>query len=340
MKRPWLAPLIPFYAAGVALRDMRLKNGWEPTRRLRFPVISIGNLSAGGSGKTPLTIALANLLTAHGIHVDVLSRGYGRRNNHSIRVRPDGTVEEFGDEPLLIARRANVPVYVAKQRHEAGLLAEAEIKASGRLDSRRGLLAAAHILDDGFQHRQLARNIDILMMSRADWHDHLLPGGNLREPLAAIRRATVIAIPAGEAELRTELKASGWRGPIWRLHRRMTVPQVEGPVGAFCGIARPEQFFAGLSAAGLTLTSTTAFPDHHGYTQRDIERLQSTARAGKATALITTEKDQVRLAELAASASASLSFKTVKLSIEIEDEKKVVDWLTAQLTGALAAAPL
>jgi tetraacyldisaccharide 4'-kinase len=340
MRRPWLAPLIPLYAAGVALRDMRLKNGWEPTRRLRFPVISIGNLSMGGSGKTPLTIALARLLNGSGVHVDVLSRGYGRRRNEPARVRPDGTAEEFGDEPLLIAKQARVPVYVAKHRYEAGRLAEAEIEASGRQDTRRGLLAAAHILDDGFQHRQLARDIDILMLSQSDWHDHLLPGGNLRESLAAIRRASVVAIPADEAELYTELKASGWRGPVWRLHRRMNLPQIAGPVAAFCGIARPGQFFSGLRAAGLTLASETVFPDHHFYTHRDIERVLSEARTNKATALMTTEKDQVRLGSLAPAFSDSLPLKTAQLSIEIEDEAGARDWLTSSLTGALASAPL
>ena len=124
MKRPLLLPLVPLYAAGLALRELRLSRGWEPIRRLRFPVISIGNLSTGGSGKTPLTITLARLLSARGFHVDVLSRGYGRSSREPARVLPDGTAEQYGDEPLLIAREAGVPVYVAAERYDAGLLAE------------------------------------------------------------------------------------------------------------------------------------------------------------------------------------------------------------------------
>ena len=126
MRRPWLAPLVPLYAAGLALRNRRIENGSEPVRRLRFPVVSVGSLSAGGAGKTPLTIALAKALTRRGLTVDVLSRGFGRQSRLPARVDPNGTAEVFGDEPLLITLETGVPVYVATQRYEAGLLAEAE----------------------------------------------------------------------------------------------------------------------------------------------------------------------------------------------------------------------
>ena len=172
MKRPWLAPFTPLYAAGLALRNLRIANGWEPIRRLRFPVISIGNLSTGGAGKTPLTVVLASALTQRGLNVDVLSRGYGRNNRQPALVDPNGTAEEFGDEPLLIARNTGVPVYVARQRYEAGLLAEAAIADPEK--------PAIHLLDDGFQHRQLHRDVDILLLNRQDWDDRLLPAGNLR----------------------------------------------------------------------------------------------------------------------------------------------------------------
>ena len=104
--RPLLWPLVPLYRLGLALREFQLRSGLKPIRRLRWPVVSIGNLSTGGSGKTPLTIALAKALTARGLHVDVLSRGYGRRSALPLLVDPDGTAEDFGDEPLLIAREA------------------------------------------------------------------------------------------------------------------------------------------------------------------------------------------------------------------------------------------
>jgi tetraacyldisaccharide 4'-kinase len=327
MKRPWLAPFTPLYAAGLALRDLRLERGWERVERLRWPVISIGNLSTGGSGKTPLTIALAGALTARGFHVDVLSRGYGRRSQNPARVVSDGDAEEFGDEPLLIAREAGVPVYVAPQRYQAGELAEAVQRDS---KSR-----AIHLLDDGFQHRQLYRDIDILLLNRQDWQDNLLPAGNLREGLNAARRATVIAIPANDPEFETQLKARGWQGPVWRLHRKMEVPAPNGgeagPVIAFCGIARPEQFFSGLETAGLHLAARIAFSDHHRYSPRDLARLADAARKSGITTLITTEKDRVRLGKLISVLPESLSLTTAGLRTEIENQSDAIDWLVARV---------
>ncbi len=231
-----------------------------------YPVISIGSLSAGGSGKTPLTIALAQALTRRGLHVDVLSRGYGRSSKAALRVDPNGAAEDFGDEPLLIARESGVPVYVAAQRYEAGLMAEAALNDSSA--------QAVHLLDDGFQHRQLHRDLNILILDSRDLHDHLLPAGNLREPLSAIHRAHVVAIPADSPDADAQLKSLNWQGQVWRLKRRMEVPSIAGPVVAFCGIARSDQFFAGLEVRGLHLASRIAFADHHRY-DRARSRLHS-----------------------------------------------------------------
>lgn len=324
MKRPLLLPLVPLYAAGLELRELRLSRGWESIRRLVHPVISIGNLSTGGSGKTPLTIALARLLSARGFQVDVLSRGYGRQSREPMRVKPDGTAEEFGDEPLLIAREAGVPVYVAAERHAAGFLAESN--ASSATGSPR-----IHILDDGFQHRQLHRNIDILLVNREDWRDHLLPAGNLREGLQAAKRANALAIPADDSAFESELRAWGWTGPIWRLRRRMEIPQISGPVVAFCGIARPEQFFVGLKSASFTLAAEIQFADHHRYTAGDIKGLVARARSAGAASFVTTEKDQVRLGSLASKFPSSLPLKTARLSLSIENESGVSDWIAGKL---------
>jgi tetraacyldisaccharide 4'-kinase len=337
--RPLLLPLVPVYRLGVALRELRLRRGWETTCRLRHPVVSIGNLSTGGSGKTPFAIALAKLLTARGFHVDVLSRGYGRQSKSPTRVRTDGTAEKFGDEPLLIAREAGVPVYVAPQRCDAGLMAEAEF-ASRRKDDPAEHIPVVHILDDGFQHRQLQRDIDIVLMNRDDWQDRLLPAGNLREPLTALRRAQVIAIPADQPELHGELNSWGWTGTIWRIHRRMEVPPVDGPVAAFCGIARPEQFFAGLVGAGLRVAARTIFRDHHTYALADVQRLVSEGRRAGATAFLTTEKDQVRLGNLASEFPTETPLRTVRLEIEIEDSANALEGLTARLPAGSVAASL
>jgi tetraacyldisaccharide 4'-kinase len=330
MKRPWLAPFTPLYGAGLALRDLRLKHGWEPVQRLRWPVVSIGNLSTGGSGKTPLTIALAKALTERGFHVDVLSRGYGRRGQNPARVEPDGVAEEFGDEPLLIAREAGVPVYVAARRYRAGLMAEAaqpDLKGP-----------TVHLLDDGFQHRQLYRDVDILLLDRQDWQDKLLPAGNLRETLKALHRATVIAIPADDPEFEAELKAWGWQGLVWRLHRKMEVPALDGgeagSVVAFCGIARPEQYFAGLETAGLHLAARIAFPDHHRYSPADLSHLAAAARKSGTTTLITTEKDLVRLGNLTSALPESLLLRSARLLIETENQSDAIDWLVERVGDA------
>jgi tetraacyldisaccharide 4'-kinase len=281
-----------------------------------------------------LTVALAKALEQRGLSVDVLSRGYGRRSRRAARVDPDGTAEDYGDEPLLIARETGVPVYVAGQRYVAGLLAEAEAPAGS---------SVVHLLDDGFQHRQLYRDVDILLLDRRDWlREGLLPAGNLREPVEAARRATVIAIPApdGAAELEAALRSWGIQGPVWRLHRTMEVPAVEGAVAAFCGIARPQQFFDGLEAAGLHIAARLGFPDHHHYKVNELKRLVTAARKAGAAAIITTEKDRVRLGKLSAAFPKSLPLMTAGLRVEIEHEDEAIEWLEELLKAALAHPPL
>jgi tetraacyldisaccharide 4'-kinase len=357
--RRLLLPLVPLYRLALAWRALRLRSGLEPVRRLRFPVVSIGNISTGGAGKTPLTVALAKALTRRGLRVDVLSRGYGRQSHLATRVSLAGTAEEFGDEPLLIAREAGIPVYVAPQRYNAGLLAEADalqtssenhqpgapslrvlgarvgdLKSQPPLVQEENSPPIVHLLDDGFQHRQLACDIDILLLNRHDWQDWLLPAGNLREPLSAARRASIIAIPATDPKLEEDLRAWGWQGPVWRLRRTMKIPTVNGPVAAFCGIARPEQFFAGLESAGLKLAFRQAFPDHHRYTALDLDRLTAAARDASAAALVTTEKDLARLGALISAFPESIPLFAVHLRLEIENQDAAIDWLVDRLGPA------
>jgi len=327
--RPLLSPLVPAYKLALWLRERRLGSRAEQIRRLRWPVVSIGNLSTGGAGKTPLAIALANALTQRDLRVDVLSRGYGRKGLAATLVKADGSWEQFGDEPLLIARKACVPVYVAGQRYDAGVLAEADAAAIAVLSV--GQKPLVHLLDDGFQHRQLHHDVDILLLDREDWTDRLLPAGNLREPVRAIRRAGIVAIPADDVQLEGDLRAWGWHGPVWRLHRRMEVPAADGTVAAFCGIARPKQFFDGLEAGGLQLVVRKAFPDHYGYSAKDLDSLMAVAHAAGAAALITTEKDLVRLGGLSSRLGDSLRLKTAGLRVEIEDEDQAVEGLLERL---------
>ena len=180
-------PLTGLYGAATALRNTLFDRGVLSSRRLEQPVVSVGNLSVGGSGKTPFVIALGELLKARGIRFDVLSRGYGRKTRGVLVVEPDGNAADFGDEPLLIARRLGVPVIVGESRYEAGRVAERKFQPQ------------LHILDDGFQHRSLARDFDIVLMTERDFDDRLLPSGRLREPLSSLARADAVVLPAGLA---------------------------------------------------------------------------------------------------------------------------------------------
>ncbi len=244
------------YGAVVGARNALYDRGSLPSRRLAKPVISVGNISAGGSGKTPFVIALGELLKARGIAFDVLSRGYGRRSKGVRVVDPGGLASEFGDEPLLIARKLLVPVVVGEDRYQAG--AEAEKRFDARL----------HLLDDGFQHRQLARDFDIVLVTPDDARDHLLPGGRLREPLAALRRADAVVLMSGAGPQSFPAART-----VWRARRGILPKDVPSHPIAFCGIARPQNFFLQLKKAGIEPAGEAVFRDHHAYTEKDAVNL-------------------------------------------------------------------
>lgn len=290
--RPWAWPLVGPYWAGLRLKDGLRAAGILPARRLGWPVLSVGSLSAGGAGKTPVVIALAELLGSAGHSVDVLSRGYGRKGRAPERVDPEAphAAAQFGDEPVLIARRTGAPVWVSANRFEAGIRAEKAGSAWIRM----------HLLDDGFQHRQLARAIDIVLLTAEDMSDALLPAGNRREPLDALRRAHVVVLREDEAAMvlpRVKLMVQS-DTEIWIIRRSLALPTVVTnaghPVVAFCGIARPAGFFGMLRGRGLTLAAEIAFPDHHRYTSGDVSRIAGSCHLDGCR-FITTEKDAVKL---------------------------------------------
>jgi len=321
MIRPLLWPLTPLYAAALATKNAAYDRGWLKAQRLKWPVVSIGNISVGGSGKTPLVIAIADLLVQHGIRINVLSRGYGRSSDAVERVDTTGNSERFGDEPLLIAQAANVSVYVGASRYAAGLLAEKE---------QPGL--CVHLLDDGFQHRKLARSVDIVVVHRSDFEEALLPSGSLREPLSALQRASILVVRKEDADLEVRLRQQGIEVPIWWVERSTQTPQNAGRTLAFCGIARPEEFFLSLKADGIDTVATQAFHDHHGYGKADIEQLTDAAKAHAAQTFLTTEKDSVRLSlEQRDALSKVAPLKTVKLTARFLDETAVLQQLLAWL---------
>jgi tetraacyldisaccharide 4'-kinase len=358
LKRGWLAPLVPVYAAALAAKNAAYDSGRVRAKRLRWPVVSVGNLSVGGSGKTPLTIRLAELLVAAGFGVDVLSRGYGRTSSAVERVDVDGDAVRFGDEPLLIARRVGIPVFVGANRFEAGLLAEgpsASVGITNLVQSEKlasqtqdvghphslssedseqpralsaGDLGWVHLLDDGFQHRRLFRDLDVVVVHRSDFEERLLPSGRLREPLTALRRADFVVIREEDSCLESNVREMGVESSIWWMRRSLGVDSelvetTERVVG-FCGIARPEEFFDSLIALGVNLELTVSFGDHHRYTMGDMERLASLGARIQTEAFVTTEKDLVKLnAGLRARLEAIAPLRIARLGVSLRDEDSV-----------------
>ena len=319
MIRPF-AFLVPLYAAAVGAKNAAYERRWATPQRLGWPVVSVGNLSVGGAGKTPMVIRLAQLLAAESISVDVLSRGYGRSNSDVERVDAEGEAARFGDEPLLIARTAGVPVYVGASRYEAGLLAERDASSAG-----------IHLLDDGFQHRRLARALDIVVVHASDFGEGLLPVGRLREPLASLKRASVIVLRAEDRQLETSLRRRGISAPMWIQYRRLAIESVTRAV-AFCGIARPEEFFAALRSQHADLAAALALRDHQAYSQTEIERLIAALRRHSAQCFVTTEKDATRMTRAQRALLEQVApLHVARLEVSLEDEGAVVRRLLALL---------
>jgi tetraacyldisaccharide 4'-kinase len=268
------------YGAAIGLRNELYDRGTLGAHRLQAPVISVGSISAGGAGKTPFLIMLGRILKECGASFDVLSRGHKRKTKGVRLVDPAGTPEEFGDEPLLIARNLGVPVIVGEDRHAAGQFAENKF---GR---------HAHLLDDGFQHRRLARDFDIVLITRRDLHDTLLPTGRLREPLSSLSRASALVL-MDDASTEDVSVRPGQQ--VWRVTRSIVPPETKEPRFAFCGIARPENFFTALGLAGVRVTGTRVFRDHHRYNEQDVEALYRQGQQSGASAFVTTEKDEINL---------------------------------------------
>jgi tetraacyldisaccharide 4'-kinase len=305
-------PLTGLYSSVSALRNSLFDRGVLQSRRLDQPVISVGSLSAGGAGKTPFVIALGEVLKARGIRFDVLSRGYRRKTRGVLVVEPCGSAADFGDEPLLIARRLGVPVLVGERRYEAGRVAEQKFQSQ------------LHLLDDGFQHRSLDRDVDIVLLTADDFRDRLLPSGRLREPFSSLERADAVVLPTGLAAEHPALPQK----PIWRIERELLLPPLPSAPVAFCGIARPEQFFAQVRAAGITPAAQLSFGDHHVYARSDVQRLLATRNRLKAGGFLTTEKDAVNLGPLQHELEL-LAIAVLKLTLDRPAD--VVDTMLARI---------
>lgn len=316
---------------------------WRPQsqRRLGVPVVSVGNLSVGGSGKTPTVAALAKLLLSSGARPVILSRGYARRYPvDGVLVVSDGRlvfepVERSGDEPQLLARTLpGVPVLVSPDRYLAGVLAERRFGAS------------VILLDDGFQHLELARDIDLLLVRPEDVHDEMLPAGRLREPLTAARSAHAIVVPGSFDEAAPVAAVLG-KGPVFTLAQEFATPRLVRPFGdavpegafgtsrrlvAVAGIARPERFFKTVETLGWEIAQPMVFRDHHWFTRKDVGAIHDTVQVLGAGAVITTEKDAVRLTSLGL--PHDITWTYVPMRAAIEPARDFKDWFLARLAEA------
>jgi tetraacyldisaccharide 4'-kinase len=291
------SPLSAIYGGIARFRRSWYERHPAARRRLAKPVISVGNLVLGGSGKTPVVAALARILQAMGERPAILSRGYARRKpTRGVLVVSDGHdllagVDASGDEPQMLARTlSGVPVLVARERYLAGLVAENQFAAT------------VHLLDDGYQHLRLARTVDLLLVSPVDLEEQLLPSGHLREPLSAAHAADALLVhgTSGQAsqvaavlEVATAFTVSTRYGPLERLGGG-AADGARRVVGV-AGIARPARFFTALRQQGFDVAVELPFRDHHWYETSDVARVIAAAHDAQADAIVTTAKDAVRL---------------------------------------------
>jgi tetraacyldisaccharide 4'-kinase len=311
-------------------RVARSRRSWyerhpQSRRSLESPVISIGNLSVGGSGKTPVVATLARMLLKMGERPAILSRGYARRRAiDGVVVVSDGErvvapVEHSGDEPQMLARALpNVPVVVSADRHLAGRLAE------------RSLQCTVMLLDDGFQHLPLGRETDILVMPASDLDDTMLPTGRLREPLDAACSAHCILVPGSDEDV-ARVGGAFDRMPVFRVTNHYEglrllngKPVAASRIVAVAGIARPARFFAALRAQGYEVVRELPFRDHHWYAVGDLERIRAAARDSGADLVVTTEKDAVRL-------KGQPDWAVLPMTSMIEPAHRFASWLRDRL---------
>jgi tetraacyldisaccharide 4'-kinase len=319
--RTALLPAALVYGAATTLRNRLYDRGWLAAHRVPARVVSVGNLSVGGTGKTPAALWLAEALAARGHRVGIVARGYGKRRRGVVVVGESGralvTAEEGGDEAVLLARRFAGPVVTGERR------AEAAARACDRfaLDTI--------VLDDGFQHRALARDADLVLVGAEGLDAWPLPAGPLRESATALRRASAVLavdvppprdarLPAFRARLcpTALVRADGdaWvTEPLATLAGRAVV--------AVAGIARPERLARTLEALGAHVPELLAFPDHHAYDAVDVARIGAAA-GGRV--LVTTEKDLVKLG----GRPGLHGLVAVRVALEVDDEARLLELLT------------
>ena len=348
-----LIPLSWLYTASVQLRNILYTYRIFKARRLPCRVISVGNIVVGGTGKTPAVIAIAKHLQKEGIRVAVLLRGYKRRIREKVTIVSDGekvcaSPIESGDEAYMMAKHlSNVPILVGKCRYLAGQVALERFKVD------------ALLLDDGFQHRQLARDVNILTISATypfGNPEKLLPVGTLREPLTALRRANLILLthadtPNISVHTKKVLKQLAPNAPVLESIHQPThlYPLVsnknsekgtDAPIDmrelkgkrilAVCGIGNPDAFVSTLTRCSVADVELLAFPDHHVYTETDKQQINAAFQTAAADLIVTTQKDEQKLAHFMENWELPIVVLAITLVIT-EDDGKFNDMLKEKL---------
>jgi tetraacyldisaccharide 4'-kinase len=342
------------YELGVRLRVVAYETDYLKAKRLDAFVISVGNLTVGGTGKTPVVNYIARYLKREDRSVAILTRGYGRQTkerrvlNDPRAQKPTSNQEaqnqsvesylEFGDEPLMLARAMpDVPIVIDKNRYESGMLAQQELDAE------------VIVLDDGYQHLALERDLNILLLDATDPFGgfEMVPFGRLREPLYGLKRADVVIITRADkafdqAQTLAIIKYfCGDKIPVMyfystivslRLLRSGDIYDASEFVGwnviALCGIGNPQAFSEDLLQIGMSISAEKFFPDHHPYRQEDLDKIVQAARDTGADAIVTTEKDAMRLAGFH---YGDIPIYAAQLEIQSDDEVRLKSLLLRAL---------
>ncbi len=336
------------YELAVRLRIAAYETNYLTAKKLDAFVISVGNITLGGTGKTPMVNYIARYLTREDRAVAILTRGYGRQSKGRRVLNDPGndsqsngreSYREFGDEPLMLARQLpEVPVVIDKNRYEAG------VWAKHRFDTD------IMVLDDAYQHLAVSRDLNILLLDATDPFGafEMLPFGRLREPLYALNRADVVIItradrPFDQAQtLRIIKHVCGDQIPVLYFYSFIANFQhlstnelyeakqfVGWNVAVMCGIGNPQAFSGDLLQIGLNIVSENFFADHHAFTQEDLDKVVEAARQAGADAIITTEKDAVRLEHL--NFSEAMPIYAAQLELQSEDEVRLKSLLLRAL---------
>lgn len=328
--RFWLIPLSWLYGVSVWIRNQLYTFGVFKPRRLPCRVISVGNITVGGTGKTPAVIALAKHLQKEKVRVAILLRGYKRQSREKVTIVSDGetvcaSLKESGDEAYMMARHlSGIPIVVSRQRYQAGQVALERFGVDVLL------------LDDGFQHRQLARDVDILTVPAHSVvglpaapeypfkkRERLLPAGSLREPPTSLRRANIILLTHTDATdillakeglkrlVPNALVLESIHQPV-HFYPLASAKNAEGAdylsaseaikgkrVLAVCGIGNPDGFVTTLMQCSPESVELLAYPDHHVYTEADLGKVYTAFQAAQVDLIVTTQKDEQKLAAFA-----------------------------------------